>query len=96
MTPNEVQFKIDKIISKSFTPTREQKITSILMIVHSLGFEAVLAHALKAKFDSSDVRELHDKSLDELFEIARTWRYQADLNGQSEQGQTVVNMAKRD
>ena len=96
MTPNEVQLKIDRIISKSFQPTRDQKKTSILMIVHSLGFEAVLAHALKAKFNCSDILELTDDNLDELFEIARTWRYQADRNSPTMDRKVVVNMTDGD
>ncbi len=96
MTPNEVQLKIDKIISKSFQPTREQKKTSILLIVHSLGFEAVLAHALKAKFNCNDILELTEENLDELFEIARTWRYQADLNTRTADRKVVVNLADSD
>lgn len=96
MTPNEVQLKIDRIISKSFQPTRDQKKTSILMIVHSLGFEAVLTHALKAKFNCADILELTDENLDELFEIARTWRYQADRNSSPVDRKVVVNMTDGD
>ncbi len=96
MTPNEVQLKIDKIISKSFQPTRKQKSTSILMIVHSLGFEAVLAHALKTNYNCNDIFDLSDANLDELFEIARTWRHQADLSTRANEHRVVVNFADND
>ncbi len=91
MTPSELQLKINKIIDKSFKPTREQKITSILTIVHSLSFESVLSHALKARFDCDDITDLAEEDLDQLFQSARTWRYQADTNGMQEPKAVVVN-----
>ncbi|MCP5082426.1 MAG: hypothetical protein GY948_12090 [Alphaproteobacteria bacterium] len=90
MTPSELQLKIDKIIDRSFEPTREQKITSILTIVSSLDFDSVLAHALKVTFHCDDIRGLQDEQLEQLFQIARTWRYQADNTGPQEQQRPVV------
>lgn len=91
MTPSELQLKIDKIIDRSFKPTREQKITSILTIVCSLGFESVLAHALKATFHCDDIKNLSEEDLEQLFQIARTWRYQADAVEPQKHKPVVVN-----
>ncbi len=96
MTPSELQSKIDQIIDQSFTPTRKQKISSILLIVHSLSFESVLAHALKIKFKHSDIDDLTDLDLDELFQMARTWRYQADRGNEQEDRCVVVNFKQND
>ena len=49
------------------------------MILHGLGFEAALAHALKTNFNCTDIFDLSEASLRVLFEIARTWRGQANL-----------------
>lgn len=97
MTPSELQLKIDKIIDRSFEPTREQKVTSILTIVSSLGFESVLAHALKVTYHCDDIRSLQDEQLEQLFQIARTWRYQADNSRpQKQQKPVVVNFRSGD
>ncbi len=96
MTPSELQLKIDKIIDRSFKPTREQKVTSILTIVNSLGFEAVLTHALKATFHSDDINNLNDEQLEQLFQIARTWRYQADCVEQQKHKPVIVNFRGND
>ncbi len=92
MTPMELQLKIDSIIDRSFNPTRTQKVSAILTIVHSLGFEAVLSHALKTSFQCDDVERLEDHELDELFEIARTWRYQADQETRKQSAPVVVEL----
>lgn len=95
MTPSELQLKIDRIIDRSFTPSREQKISSILTIVHSLEFKAVLAHALKTRFDCDDISCLTDPQLEQLFEIARTWRYQADRGERATDLGAIVNFTPR-
>ncbi len=96
MTPSELQLKIDNIIDQSFKPTREQKTSSILTIVHSLRFESVLSHALKARFKCDDITELAENDLDQLFQIARTWRYQADTNGMQQPEAVVLNFRSGD
>ena len=96
MTPRELQIKIDKIIDRGFKPTRKQKITSILLIVHSLGFESVLAHALKIRFKKDDINDIEEIHLDELFDMAKTWRYQADRGREQEDQGVVVNFRSSD
>ncbi len=96
MTPSELQLKIDRIIDRGFKPTRTQKISSILLIVHSLGFESVLAHALKIRFKQGDINDVADTDLDELFQMARTWRYQADRGEEQEDRGVVVNFRPND
>ncbi len=91
MTPNEIQLKIDNIIDRSFQPSREQKITGILTIISSLEFETVLNHSLKATFNCDDITDLTDEDLEKLFQIARTWRYQADAKPAEPERAVVVN-----
>lgn len=94
--PSEIQLKIDRIIDQSFRPTQQQKISSILLIVSSLNFESVLTHALKVQYNQDNIDDLTERELDELFQMARTWRYQADQDRDSACEDVVVNLNPAD